>query len=232
MTEQFRKYFAELIGTAILVFGGALAILWSNRFVAGGVDAPNVVAIAFGFGFALLIALYAVGEVSGGHFNPAVTLAAFLDGRITLTDGINYWIAQVAGGVIAALGLAWADSTDAVGGLATVPGAGVGDGSVFLVEAVLTAFFVMVILKVTKSETLKRQAFAAISLALVGIHMAAVPITGASVNPARSIGPAMVGDNAGDLWLYLVAPLAGAIIGWIVYQVATSGTVETEVHTE
>jgi aquaporin Z len=222
MSDQFRTYFAEFLGTMILVFVGGLAIL----------SAGGHVVIAFGFGLALLIALYAVGEVSGGHFNPAVTLAAFLDGRINLTNGISYWISQLAGGVIGALGLAWASSADAVATTATVPGSGVGDGSVFLLETVLTAFFVLVILKVTTSAELKRGAFAAISLALVGIHMAAVPITGASVNPARSIGPAFVGDNSGDLWIYIVAPLVGAIIGWIIYQVTTRGTVEMDVDTE
>ena len=226
MSDQFRTYFAEFLGTMILVFVGGLAIL----------SAGGHVVVAFGFGLALLIAMYAVGEVSGGHFNPAVTLAAFLDRRINLTDGISYWIAQLAGGVIAALGLAWASSADAVAGTATVPGSIggslAGDGSVFLLETVLTAFFVMVILKVTTSAELKRGAFAAISLAYVGIHMAAVPITGASVNPARSIGPAFVGDNSGDLWLYIVAPLVGAIIGWIIYQVTTRGTVEMSVDTE
>ena len=222
MSDQFRTYFAEFLGTGILVFVGGLAILSQGGHAV----------IAFGFGLALLIALYAVGEVSGGHFNPAVTLAAFLDGRINLTDGISYWIAQLAGGVVAALGLAWASSSDAVAGTATLPGSGVGNGSVFLLETVLTAFFVMVILKVTASEELRRGAFAAISLSLIGIHMAAVPITGASVNPARSIGPAFVGDITQDLWLYIVAPLVGAILGWIIYQVTTSGTVDMEVDTE
>lgn len=222
MSDQFRTYFAEFFGTGILVFVGGLAIL----------SRGDQAVIAFGFGLALLIALYAVGEVSGGHFNPAVTLAAFLDGRINVTNGISYWIAQLAGGVVAALGLAWASDADAVAGVATTPGSGVGDGSVFLLETVLTAFFVMVILKVTTSDELRRGAFAAISLALVGIHMAAVPITGASVNPARSIGPALVGDNSGDLWLYIVAPLVGAIIGWIIYQVSTRGTVAMDVDTE
>jgi aquaporin Z len=220
MSDQFRTYFAELIGTGILVFVGGLAIL------SGG----NTAVIAFGFGLALMMALYAVGEVSGGHFNPAVTLAAFLDGRINLTDGIFYWVAQVAGGVLAALGLAWASSTDQVAQAATLPATG--NGSAFLLETVLTAFFVMVILKVTTSDTFKGLAFGAISFALVGIHMAAVPVTGASVNPARSFGPAIVGDITDDLWIYLVAPLAGAILGWIIYQVSTSGTVEVDVDTQ
>ena len=220
MSDQFRTYFAELLGTGILVFVGGLAILSQG----------TTVVIAFGFGLGLLIALYAVGEVSGGHFNPAVTLAAFLDGRISLTNGISYWVAQVAGGVLAALGLAWAGSRIQVGDVATTPA--VSDGSAFLLEVVLTAFFVMVILKVTASSTMKNMAFGAIAFAYVGIHMAAVPLTGASVNPARSIGPAFVGEVTGDLWIYLVAPLVGAIIGWILYQVTTRGTVEMSVDTE
>ena len=222
MSDQFRPYFAELLGTGILVFVGGLAIL------SGG----STIVIAFGFGLGLMIALYAVGEVSGGHFNPAVTLGAFLDGRISLTDSISYWVAQVAGGVIAAFGLAWATSPNEVEAVATKPARGFGDGSTFLLEVLLTAFFVMVILKVTKSATLQRGAFGAIAFALVGIHLAAVPFTGASVNPARSIGPAFVGDAAGVLWIYIVAPLVGAIIGWIIYQVSTSGTVEMSVDTE
>ena len=227
MSDQFRPLFAEFRGTAILVFVGGLAILS---------DGGHAV-IAFGFGFALLIALYAVGEVSGGHFNPAVTLAAFLDGRISLTNGIYYWISQVAGGVLAALGLYWAFNKAAVGAVATNPGStspggAVGDGSAFLLEVILTAVFVMVILKVTASADLKRGAFAAISLALVAIHMAAAPVSGASVNPARSIGPAILGDNAGNLWIYLVAPLVGAIVGWLIYQLATRESVELHIDTE
>ena len=222
MSDQFRTYLAELLGTGILVFVGGLALLSQG----------STVVVAFGFGLGLLIALYAVGEVSGGHFNPAVTLGAFLDGRISFTDSISYWVAQVAGGALAALGLAWAGSRDAVGRVATTPAEGLGDGSTFLLELVLTAFFVMVILKVTASTTMKSMAFGAISFALVGIHMAAVPLTGASVNPARSIGPAFVGDVTGDLWVYIVAPLVGAIIGWILYQVSSSGTVKMSVDTE
>jgi aquaporin Z len=226
MSEQFRTYFAEFVGTSILVFVGSLAILSSLR------SDGDLIVIALGFGLALLIALYALGEVSGGHFNPAVTLAAFLDGRISLTDGVGYWVSQVAGGAVAALGIAWVTSRDTVGRTATVPGEGVGDGTTFLIEVVLTAFFVMLILKVTKSTEFGRGAFVAISLGLVAIHVAAVPLSGASVNPARSIGPALVGANADKLWLYLVAPLVGAIVGWVLYQVSSTGTVEMSMDTE
>lgn len=228
MTDQFRKYFAEFVGAAILVFGGSLAIV----SVGGRGDAGGVAVIALGFGLSLLMALYALGEISGGHFNPAVTLAAFLDGRINLTDGINYWIAQIAGGVVASLGVYWASNREAVASTATNPAPAVGDGSAFLIELVLTAVFVMVALKVTRSPDLKSGAFLAMPLALVGIYAAAFPLTGASVNPARSIGPAIVGDSAGNLWIYLVATLAGAIVGWIVYQISTRETVAVDVHTE
>lgn len=220
MTDQFRRYLAELIGTFILVFMGGLGILSS-----GG----NIVVIAFAFGLGLLVALYAVGEISGGHFNPAVSVAALLDGRINVSDYIGYLVSQVGGAVLAALLLAVASSRDLVGTMVTQPPQSVGAGSAFLIELALTAMFVMVILKVTASGELSRNAFGAISFALVGIHMAAVPLTGASVNPARSFGPAIVGSNTVDLWIYLVAPLVGAVVGWVIYQVTTKGTIELNV---
>lgn len=228
MTENIRKYIAEVVGTFILVFVGSLAILSIGRGTQIGLD-PNIVAIALGFGLALLAALYAVGEISGGHFNPAVSFGAFLDKRLALSGLIGYVIAQVAGAVLASVGIAWVADTDAVAATATVPGAGVGGGTAFLVEVVLTAIFVMVILKVTASADQKSTVFLAISLTLVAIHVAAVPISGASVNPARTLGPAIVGTTGTDLWIYLVAPFVGAAIGWVLYKVTTEGKVALDV---
>jgi aquaporin Z len=223
MSEAIRRYIAELIGTLILVFVGGLAIL------GGGGD---LVVIAFGFGLALLIGLYAVGEVSGGHFNPAVSLAALLDGRINLTEMIGYWIAQVAGAVVAALMLLWASDQDAVAGTTTRVSPTIGVGSAFLLELVLTAFFVMVILKVTKSYGYSGQALTVIPLSLVALHLASVAFTGTSVNPARTLGPGIVGSQLADVWIYLLAPLIGAVVGWALYQVTTKGTIEMAVDTE
>jgi aquaporin Z len=218
-----RRYVAELIGTLILVFVGGLAIL------GGGGD---LVVIAFGFGLALLIGLYAVGEVSGGHFNPAVSLGALLDGRINLTEMIGYWIAQVAGAVIAALLLLWASDQVSVAATTTQVNPAVGVGSAFLLELALTAFFVMVILKVTKSEGYGGQALTVIPLSLVALHLASVPLTGTSVNPARTLGPGIVGSELTDVWIYLLAPLLGAVVGWALYQITTKGTIEMAVDTE
>jgi aquaporin Z len=225
MTEAMRRYVAELIGTLILVFVGGLAIL--GGLATGGAD---VLVIALGFGLALLVGLYAVGEVSGGHFNPAVSLAALLDGRNNLTEMIGYWVSQVAGAVIAALLLLWAADQDAVAATTTRVSTGAGSG--FLLELALTAVFVMVILKVTKSDAYGGQALTVIPLALVAVHLASVPFTGTSVNPARTLGPGIVGSQLADLWIYLLAPLAGAVVGWALYQITTKGTIEMAVDTE
>jgi aquaporin Z len=170
--------------------------------------------------------------VSGGHFNPAVSLAALLDGRINLTEMIGYWIAQVAGAVVAALMLLWASDQDAVAGTTTRVSPTIGVGSAFLLELVLTAFFVMVILKVTKSYGYSGQALTVIPLSLVALHLASVAFTGTSVNPARTLGPGIVGSQLADVWIYLLAPLIGAVVGWALYQVTTKGTIEMAVDTE
>lgn len=226
MSVTVRRYLAEILGTMILVFVGGMAILSTK--VMSPLETPLIV-IAFGFGLALWIGLYAVGEVSGGHFNPAVSLAMLLDGRLSFPLMIGYWISQVAGAVLGGLLLLWASSQDAVASTATVLGEGVSVSSGFMLEMVMTAFFVMVILKVTKSETFGVQALSAISIALVGIHLAMVPFTGASVNPARSLGSAIIGNTYPDIWLYMVAPLVGAVVGWLVYQLVTTGKVEVAV---
>ena len=210
MSENIRRSLAELLGTFILVFGGGLTIL-----SVGGAD---LLAIGFGFGFALLIALYAFGEISGGHFNPAVSLAAFLDGRITLERLIQYAVAQSVGALLAGIAILAASNQDAVAMTATRAGAGVSTGGVFLIEVLLTAFFVAVILKVTTSDKFGSSAFTAISLVLVAIHLAAVPFSGASVNPARTLGSAVVGAEYTGFWIYMTAPFIGAVLGWVVYK--------------
>jgi aquaporin Z len=226
MSMNVRRYLAEILGTMILVFVGGMAILSTK--VMSPLETPLIV-IAFGFGLALWIGLYAVGEVSGGHFNPAVSLAMLLDGRLSLSLMIGYWVSQVAGAVLGGLLLLWASSQDAVASTATVVGEGVSVSSAFMLELAMTAFFVMVILKVTKSETFGVQALSAISIALVGIHLAMVPFTGASVNPARTLGSAIIGNTYPDMWLYMVAPLVGAAIGWLIYQVTVFGKVEVSI---
>jgi aquaporin Z len=213
MSDSTRTWIAEILGTFILVFGGGLAIL----SVGGG----DVVAIAFGFGLSLLIALYAFGEISGGHFNPAVSLAALLDGRISVETFIQYVVAQSGGAVLAGVAILAASSQESVASTATKPGA-VSAGEAFLLELLLTAFFVAVILKVTTSDTFSNSAFGAISFSYVAIHLAAVPLSGASVNPARTLGSALVGSEFTDFWVYVTAPFIGAALGWVFYRAITT----------
>ncbi len=210
-----RALLAEFLGAFVLLFFGGLSILAS-----GG----DLMVISFGFGLALLAGLYAFGEVSGGHFNPAVSLGAFLDKRISSSTMVRYWIAQLAGFLLAGLGLLIASDQDSVA--ATATRASVEIGSALLLEIILTAVFVAVILTVTKSEQNRGSVFAAISLTLVGIHLAAAPLSGASVNPARTLGSAVIGNEYSDVWLYIVGPLVGAAVGWAIFRLVTTGKVE------
>lgn len=217
--QVWQKYLAEFFGTLVLVGIGTGSIL-----AAQATGTPLMAAVPLGFGLALMVALYSVGEVSGGHFNPAVTLGAFLDGRINITDATGYWVSQFAGGIVGSWFIAILVSRAAVATTATVPGPVTGTGQAFFGEVLFTAVFVMLILSVTKGGMVK-QAFMAISLGLAAIHFVGVPLTGASVNPARSLAPALLGDGGdnGDLWIYLVAPLVGAIVGWVVYKIIVTG---------
>ncbi len=214
MDHSMRALLAEFLGAFVLLFIGGLSIL------AGGGD---LIVIGFGFGLALLAGLYAFGEVSGGHFNPAVSLGAFLDKRIETGTLVQYWVAQIAGFVVAGLALLVVFDQDAVAATATVPT--VGAGSALLLEIILTAVFVAVILAVTKSNQYQGSVFAAISLTLVGVHLAAAPLSGASVNPGRTLGSAIIGNEFTDVWVFIVGPLLGAIIGWGLYKLVSTGEI-------
>ena len=212
---KMQKYLAEALGTFALVVGGSFAII-----SAASTGNLEIVAIALGFGLALLIGLYAFGEVSGGHFNPALSLAAFLDGRLSMDDLIGYWVAQFAGAIGASLVVLVAFNDDAVAGTVTQSS---DNWAGIVVEVVMMALLVAVFLQVTRSETYGRQAWTVIPLALVAIHLAAIPISGSSVNPARSLGPALIGTEFGDFWIYLLAPAIGAVLGWVVHKVVAQG---------
>ncbi len=202
------KYLAELVGTFILVFIGSMSVL-----AATAVGSPVMVAVPLGFGLGLLAAIYAVGHVSGGHFNPAVTLAMWLDKRTSTSDLIGYWIGQFVGAIAASAVVLAASSTEAVASTVSVP---VDTSTGLLVEFVLTLIFVMVILASTRKTP--SVAGIAIPLTLVAVHLAGIPFSGASVNPARSFGPALMVGDLGNIWIYLVAPLAGAAIAWVFWR--------------
>ena len=214
-----QKYLAEALGTFALVGVGSFAIV---SFAKGTpvFGASGIVSIALGFGLALLAGLYAFGEVSGGHFNPIVSLAMFLDRRLTLDDMIGYWVAQFVGAILASLVVLIAYSDNVVASTTTQAS---DTWSAIVVEIVMSALFVAVILHSTISERTHGTALLAIPLTLVAIHVAAIPISGASVNPARSFGPALVGTEFHDLWIYFIAPPIGAILGWIAYRVVIHG---------
>lgn len=206
------KYLAEIVGTFILVFVGSMSIL-----SAIGMSAPILVVVPLGFGLALLAGIFAVGDVSGGHFNPAVTLGALLDRRIRPLDALMYVAAQAIGAIAASGAVLAMASQDAVRTTANHPGSGVGDIRAFALEVILTAIFLVVFLTVTKRDP--GHTPIAIPLTLVVIHLAAIPVSGASVNPARSLGPALVGADLSSLWIYLTAPFVGAVIGWVLFRV-------------
>ncbi len=215
--DRWQKFAAELLGTFVLVFGGSAAIV-----SAGLEPAPVLIVAALAFGLALLAGLYAFGEVSGGHFNPAVSLAMFLDKRLPSNELIGYWIAQFAGGILAAIALWIVSSRDDVAATTTVPGV-FGNGSAFLMELVFTAIFVGVILQASVSGRFGGSALLAIPLALVAVHLAAIPFSGASVNPARTFGPDLIGGEWDGIWIYLIAPPLGAILAVLIHRSVSGG---------
>ncbi len=208
---NIRKLLAEAIGTFILVGIGSMSILATGAFQ----GSPALVVIPFGFGLGLLAAIAVSGHVSGGHFNPAVTLGALLDGRIDVMGAIGYVIAQVVGAIAgSAVILALSDQA-VVAGTKNMPG--VSDGGAFLTEVVLTAIFIAVILTVTKRDA--GHAILVIPLTLLVIHAVGIPFSGASVNPARALGPAIVSMDFAAIWIYLTAPFVGAVVGWFAFRV-------------
>jgi aquaporin Z len=226
--KQWQRYLAELFGTFVLVAGGSTAIIAVLKsYSAGpysttsysGVNALELI-IPWGFGLSLLAGLYMFAEVSGGHFNPALSLAAFLDRRLNFEDLLGYWIFQFAGAIMASLLLLVPFDHDLVKATATVPSS---NGTALFLEIAFTAIFALVFLHATKSDKFGLTALLAIPLTLIMIHFALVPFSGASVNPARSLGPALVGDEWKSFWIYIIGPSVGAIIGWLIYAIVIKG---------
>jgi aquaporin Z len=228
-------YAAEAFGTFLLVFGG----LGTALFAAAFPDARNALGVGFlgvalAFGLTLVAGISAVGHISGGHFNPAVTLGLWVAGRTNAKHLVGYWVAQIVGGLVAtsilaailagkpgAFGAARDAGFASNGYGASSPG-GFGLGSVFLTEVVLTAVFLGVILSVTAKPEYKALAPIAIGLTLTLIHLISIPISNTSVNPARSIAAAVYGGGTplAQLWVFIVAPLVGAAIAGLVVRIA------------
>jgi aquaporin Z len=208
-----RLYLAELLGTFLFLTMGYASVA---NFGAATPAMPGLSVVPFSFSFGLLAAIYAFGHVSGGHFNPAVTLAMLADRRTTPIEAVGYIIAQVIGAIAAGAVVLITINQDAVAAGITKPGAGVSDINALVLEALFTAFFVLVILTATKRSV--PVAGIVIPLTLVAIHFALANLTGASVNPARSIGSAVVGGDLTGLWIYLVGPIVGGLIGWAIFR--------------
>ncbi len=222
---MLRKFAVEFLGTAILVFlaVGAATLMFGFKFDGGSV-AAGVVATALAFGLTLLALVYLIGPISGSHVNPAVTIGALLTRRISLLEAVGYWIAQLAGGIVGAL-ILWGTFSTSPLYHRTTTGLGVdgydsnsmihiGAGGAFIFETVLTAIFVFVVLRVTSATANAATAAIAIGLTLTVVHLVGIPITGTSVNPARSLGPALVvgGTALSQVWLFIVAPLVGGAL--------------------
>ena len=214
-----RKLLAEFLGTAILVFFAVGAAVF-------GANTMGTLGVALAFGFVLLVLAYAFGAVSGAHVNPAVTLGMVLSRRQSPIEGVQYWIAQLAGGLVGAAGLQFVvnqNVKDQTGNLGSngydTTAFPISLGGAFVVEIILTALLVLVVLNVTRTEHVPA-GFAGlpIGLALGVIHITGIPLTGTSVNPARSFGPAVFegGQAWSQLWLFLFAPLVGAAVAVVI----------------
>ena len=239
--ERVRKYLAECMGTFILVTIGC------GTAMVVGCDSNNgsgYILTAFAFGLAIIMMAYSLGNISGGHVNPAVSLAVLINGGITISDFFGYIIAQCigafAGSGLLALIFSLSGKTDMTGGYGSNGLAGVGGDATagLIVEIILTSIFVITILGVT-SPKYKHGSFGGlvIGLSLVGIHFLGIGLTGTSVNPARSLAPALVAAIKGNaeplnaLWVFIVGPFVGAIIGAGVFRILGGSEDENEVST-
>ena len=221
------KYFVEFFGTFWLVFGGCGSAVLAAAYPELGIGFAGV---SLAFGLTVLTMAYAVGHISGGHFNPAVSVGLLVGGRFSARELVPYIVAQVIG-AIAAGAVLYLIASGKVGFDAAASGFasnGYGEHSpngynltaALVIEVVLTAFFLIIILGATDDRAPKGFAPIAIGLALTLIHLISIPVTNTSVNPARSTGVALFqgGWAVEQLWLFWVAPIVGAIIGALIYK--------------
>ena len=217
-----KKYLAELVGTFVLTFLGCGAAV----ALGCGADTASIVGTAFAFGLAVVAMAYTIGGISGCHINPAISLGCFLSGRMTAKDCGMYIIFQVIGAIIAAALLAGIVGTAPDAIITTKTGAnacafGVTNG--LIVEIVLTMIFVLVVLGATAKTNGATNNFAglAIGLSLILIHLVGIHFTGTSVNPARSIGPALFegGDALNQLWVFIIGPFIGGALAALIWKI-------------
>ncbi|WP_313525919.1 aquaporin Z [Shinella sp.] len=223
---MFKKLSAEFLGTFWLVFGGCGSAVLAAAFPEVGI---GLLGVSFAFGLTVLTMAYTVGGISGGHFNPAVSVGLTVAGKFPASSLVPYIVAQVVGAIAAAAVLyliASGKAGFAAGGFASngygelSPG-GYSLTAALVAEVVLTAFFLIIILGSTHGRAPAGFAPIAIGLGLTLIHLVSIPVTNTSVNPARSTGVALFADTAAlsQLWLFWVAPIVGAVIGGVIWKI-------------
>lgn len=235
--ESFKKYIAEFIGTAVLVIGGCGTAVGIHKLITNYIiknygnslqnivpTAISVVAIALAFGLSIVAMAYSIGNVSGCHINPAVSLAVLINGKMSVKDFFGYIVAQFLGATAGAAGL-WLvfksnDNLGANGYGEGISAMGVGMLRAIVVEVVLTFIFVLVVLGVTSKAENSKVAGIVIGLSLVFVHLIGIVFTGTSVNPARSFGPAILqgGKALEQLFVFIIAPFIGAAIAAVVHK--------------
>lgn len=211
---MLKKGIAEFIGTFVLVlFGTGAAVL------GGGIEGIGTLGIAMAFGLSIVAMAYSIGTISGCHVNPAVSIAMYVNKRLSISELAYYIVGQVLGAVVATgvLKIILSTSDMAVTNLGQNSFGALGAGGAFLVEAILTFIFILVIIVVTGKHGSPEFAGLVIGLTLVLIHLLGIPLTGTSVNPARSFSPAIFagGEALSQLWIFIVAPIVGGILAAI-----------------
>ena len=212
--EQYKKYVAEFFGTAVLVIVGCGTAVTSS----------SALTIALAFGLSVVVLAYMIGDISGCHINPAITIGMLVNKKITPEECFKYIISQVLGAIVgAAFLLVLLDSNKLLGGCVNFYESGGTDldwYKAFLLEMCLTAFFVLTVLKISEKKELGN---IIIGLSLALVHIIGIPFTGTSVNPARSFAPAIFvgGDALDQVWLFILAPVVGAIIAGFIHNYFT-----------
>ena len=230
MATKMQKWSAEFLGTFWLTFGGCGSAVLAAAFPQVGI---GLLGVSFAFGLTVLTGAYAFGPVSGGHFNPAVSVGLAAAGRFKLSELPGYIIAQVLGAIAAAAALYLIASGKAGANVTDLATNGYGEHSpgkfnlvaALVTEVVLTAVFLLVILGSTTKKAAVGFAGMSIGLCLTLIHLISIPVTNTSVNPARSTGPALFGPTIAleQLWLFWLAPIVGAIIGAMIHMALLGG---------
>jgi aquaporin Z len=222
--DEKKKYLAEMFGTFALVFFGCGSAVIAGQYI-------GYLGIAFAFGFVLLVMVYAIGNISGCHVNPAVTFAMLMRGKIDQRTALAYILSQCVGAIIGAailLSIAMGNPDYSVvenglgqNGYGAHSPAGYGMAAAFLAEVILTAVFLLIIFGATSSKAPEGFAGLIIGFGLALVHIFGIPVTGTSVNPARSLGPAIFtgSDAMFQLWLFWLAPLIGAVLAVSIWKI-------------